>query len=176
MVRACEAQETPFDVRSCRGDDNGAAIFGVLDRGEAYAACSGMYQDMLASTELAERAEGVDCGDEGHRNGRGGGETYLGRDPHHRMSGGDHPAAQRRRREARHPVANREAGYIGSDSADDAGAFETEGRTGEAVDQRLFRQETHAPHHVAEIQARGVHLDCDFAGSWIALFRELPAE
>src|SRR3954467_6022670 len=119
MVGAGEAQETPFDVRSCRGDDNGAAIFGVLDRGEAYAACSGMYQDMLASTELAERAEGVDGGGGGHRNGRGGGgghgrgggggKIYLGGDPHPRRSGGDPPAAHRRGREARHPVANREA-------------------------------------------------------------------
>jgi hypothetical protein len=71
--------------------------------------------------------------------------------------------AQRCRGETHHAVADRGIFDPGADRAHDAGAFEPEGRAGKAVDQSLFRQEPHRPHHVAEIEACGVHLDLDLA-------------
>jgi hypothetical protein len=44
----------------------------------------------------------------------------------------------------------------------DTGYFHPQRRTAEAVLDRLVRQQAHRIHHVAEIQARGAHLDFDF--------------
>ena len=176
MVGAGQPQEATFDLRPRAGDDDSPAVFGVLDRGEPDATGGGMDQHVLAGTELAERSEGVDGGDKGHRYRRSGREARFFGDRHHRMRGGNHLAAQRRRGEARHSVADFQARYAGPDPANNAGAFETEGGAGEAVDQGLFGQQTHTPHHVAEIQARRVYLDSHFARSRLALFRKLPAE
>ena len=43
--------------------------------------------------------------------------------------------------------------------ADDPCAFESESGPGKAVDQSFFRQQPHRPHHVPEVETRGVYLD-----------------
>ncbi len=58
----------------------------------------------------------------------------------------------------------------------DAGAFEAEGRAGEAVYECLFRQQAHRPHHVAEIEACGMDLDLDLARSDRSRVPLLPGE
>jgi hypothetical protein len=176
MVGAGEAQECALGLGARGRNDDRAAVLGVLDRGEADTARRGMDQNMLARRQLGERAERVDHGDEHDRNRCRRREARLRRDPHDRMLGRNHFRAQGCRSEPRHAVADGHAFDAGTDRTHDAGTFQPKGRPGKAVDQRLLRQETHRPHHVAEIEAGGLHLDCHLTFPKLAVRDRLPAQ
>ena len=176
MVGAGQPQKRPLGRRPGGGDDDGAAMPGVLDRGQADAAGRRMDQDMFPGGELRQVAQRIDRGDEGDRQCRRGGEAHFRRDRDDRVGRGYDPRAQRRRGKGHDPVADRQARHRRSDGAHDAGAFEPERRTGKAVDQRLFRQQPHRPHHIAEVEGGGVHIDLDLARPDRLRRARLPAQ
>ena len=176
MVGAGEAQKRALGLGARCRNDKCAAVLGVLDCGKADAARRGVDQNMLARGQLGERAERVDRRDEHDRDSGRRREARLRGDPHDRMLGGNNFRAQRCRSEPRHAVTDCHVFDAGTDRAHDAGAFQPEGRAGKAIDQRLLRQETHRPHHVAEIEARGLHLDRHLTFCEVALRDRLPAQ
>ena len=176
MIGAGEVQKGALDLGAGGRDHDCTAMLGVLDRGEADAARRGMDQDIFAGGKFGQRAEGVDRGDEHHRDGRRRCETRLRRYPHDRLRSGNDMRPERGRRQAGHPVADRQILDPSADRSDDAGAFQSESRTGKTVDQRLFGQQPHRPHRVAEIEASGVHLDRHLARSDVARRCHLPAQ
>ncbi len=53
-----------MDLGAGGGDDDRAAVLGVLDRGEPDAAGGGVDQDVLAGLELRQMTQRIDRGDE----------------------------------------------------------------------------------------------------------------
>src|SRR6516164_8241682 len=176
VIRASKPQEGALDLRSGGGDDDGAAVLGVLDRREADATGPGVDQDQFAVSQLRERAKSVDHRDEGDGNGCRRRETRVVRDANNGMRRRRNPRAQRRRRKPGYPVAYREIRHVVPHGADDPRTFEAESRACKTVDQRLLRQQPHRPHHVAEIEPRGMNLDHDLAGPDGPRYGQLPAQ
>ena len=163
MVRAGAAQERTLRRRSGGGDDDRALVGGDLDRREPDPAGGSVDQHGLTRRQPPERAERIEGRHEGHRRRGRSGEIEPGRDRHDGTGQRRHPRRQRRRGEPDDPVADREPLDPRPHGADDPGAFEAEGRAGKAVDQRLLGQETHTPHHVAEIERRRRDIDRNLA-------------
>src|SRR5262249_23187062 len=77
---------------------------------------------------------------------------------------------------ASHSVTDRRPVDAGTNTGNNAGTFETKGRPGKSVDQRLFGQQPHRPHHVAEIEAGRAHLDLYLARTRRFRIKLVPAK
>src|SRR5215471_2949661 len=131
---------------------------------------------MLLGRELCQMAQSVYRRDETDGDCRSRSKARFRRNRGHRIRHRYNARAQRSRSKSHHPIANRQTLDIRADTADDTGAFEPEGRAGKTVDQRLFGQEPHRPHDVAEIKARGMDLNFNLAGSDGARGADLPTQ
>ncbi len=169
LVRA-EAGEERALLGGARGGEHGrAAPLGDLERGEADAAGPAVDEDGVALLQLAELDQRIVGGEErdGHAGGRRRAE--VGRTLRDRRRRDGDVGGEAGGRERDHRVADGKVGHVGADSFDHTGAFHAERRAGEAVLQRLVRQEAERPHHVAEVQADGLdaqaHVACTEPGA-----------
>ncbi len=176
VLGAQDAEQVAPLGRPRGGDDPGSPPAGDLDGREADAARAPVDQHPLLFREPRAADQGVIGREERDRHGRGGGgRERVGDGSRHR---GRHRDVGRERRlgEGEHAIPDPEPLDARPDPHDAARAFEPEGRTRVAVLENLLGQDRQPPHHVAEVQARGLHRDLDLARARGPALFDLPGE
>ena len=89
---------------------------------------------------------------------------------------GRHPAPEAGPTKGEHTVPDREAPHIGSCRADNASAFQAQRSTCEPGFHGLVGQHSECIHHVAEVEAGGLHLDAQIEWAQFGQGAGFPAQ
>ena len=158
MLDAELAQIGALLVAAGRRIDLRAVTLGDRDRGETDAAGRRMNENLLALLDPAERCQRVLRGRIAGRDRGGLREREVFRDLEHQRRRHRDLRGEGAAGDGHNALADQGGIDASADLPDDAGALEAEPLPGES-DFGFRRQQAGRRHHVAEIQADGVHLD-----------------
>ncbi len=168
------AEVIAFAIAASGGEDFGASALGDLNGGEADSASGRMDEDAITATNFGDVFKGVAGGEEGSWNSGGSGEAEIARFGCDEAGIGGDVAVVSAGSEGDDFVAEFE-GRVGpvrcvfAEGDNAAGAFA-------AQDGGGTRVHSEGSEDVAEIQARGVDLNFDLAGSRGVAVRGLDEE
>ena len=148
MLHAQATQESTLRFRTSRCIQK----VGNLNGSQTGTAGGAMNQDRFAAACSAKIRNRIPRGEEDDRDRGCLGKVQAGRHLGHSFGFRRNDGAETCRSKAHNGITGHHVRHIRADCRHDTGSFQAHGRTGEAVLERFFRQKTHRPHNVAEVE------------------------